>query len=487
MNTSLNTQVGLNTPNISTPAPSSGARDPKTTTTRQTLEPSDAPSTGAWDPKTTARQTLEPSDVPSSGARDPKTTTRQTLEPSDAPNTEAKGSDAAPTEDVSPPTENQPALDAPKKEASTVKNSPAEALKAGSITPPDAFNDSLATSKGPFPPPNVSSAGPAGPTADKPSEGLPGSTLASPNHKSVTARDKGTVGQAPVQELTPYQGNQHENGGTNGFHQDDDQQQYIDNWSTNSVIDRGLQIPSRFQTIALGFRFPPILNDAGISKNEFRTFTKELKGLVALSKTQWLHCACCTYCVGVWCLPFAMLLGPVGLAPASAFGYKMAQRKRRRNLAAAQDSGQVEQVVIRWNKTFFKKRGLVCRVDLPSQADDMVDMDIAGSRLYKYQTKSGDVSTVPGTANSANPGDRRKQKKLRKLERKDSRFRQKSAQRMRIILAPINGPHDMSHRCDALTQGNGELNGSQAIGGNIGPHGGEVGIDAKFNAGRQSR
>ena len=135
------------------------------------------------------------------------------------------------------------------------------------------------------------------------------------------------------------------------------------------VLERGLQIPTRFSTTALGFRYPPILEHAGISKREFRQFTKELKGLVGLSKTQWLACVCCSCTFTVSGILPSLVLGPAAFSPATVIGYKMAQRKRRRNLGAAQDSGNVEQVVSRWNRTFFKKRGLVCRVDLPRQAE----------------------------------------------------------------------------------------------------------------------
>ena len=275
-------------------------------------------------------------------------------------------------------------------------------------------------------------------------------------HQTKDTHKVGTVGFAestdvisPVQDAQEQseteealQDNQYHSRSTTGVTPDD------------PVLERGLQIPTRFSTVALGFRYPPILEQAGISKQEFRQFTKELKGLVGLSKTQWLACICCscTLAIGGF-LPF-IIFGPLAYTPASIVGYKMAQRKRRRNMGAAQDSGNIEQVVYRWNKAFFQKRGLVCRVDLPRQADDMAGMDLATSALFKHQLKTGEVSSTPGTLVSGQNRDvHKEEKKLRRLQRREGRYRQKSSQRMRIVLAPVGSPHDMSHRYDGSLQG----------------------------------
>ena len=242
------------------------------------------------------------------------------------------------------------------------------------------------------------------------------------------------------------------------------------------VLERGLQIPSRFSTTALGFRYPPLLEHAGISKREFRQFTKELKGLVGLSKTQWLACVCCSCTFAVSGILPSLIIGPAAYSPATTIGYKMAQRKRRRNLSAAQDSGNVEAVVSRWNRTFFKKRGLVCRVDLPRQADDMAEMDLASSPLYKYQVRTGEFSSIPGIlVTGGNPGNRKKQKKERKVQSKEGHYRQISSQRMRIILAPIDSPHDMSHRYDPSLKGKRSAHSRRRVGSQMEPYGTDTG------------
>lgn len=202
---------------------------------------------------------------------------------------------------------------------------------------------------------------------------------------------------------------------------------------------------------------------------------KSSRDLLGLSKTQWLACVCsCTFAVsGI--LP-SLVLGPAAFSPATVIGYKMAQWKRRRNLGAAQDSGNVEQVVSRWDRTFFKKRGLVCRVDLPRQADDMAEMDLASSALYEYQVRTGEFSSIPGIlVTGGNPGDRKKQKKERKLQSKEGHYRQISAQRMRIVLAPIDSPHDMSHRYDGSLQGKQSAYSHRRLSSKMEPHGADAG------------
>lgn len=83
----------------------------------------------------------------------------------------------------------------------------------------------------------------------------------------------------------------------------------------------------------------------------------------------------------------------------------------------------------RWNNDYFHPLRLHVRIEPPGIG--MMDgMDVASSKLYKYQRKMGTYSPAPGVASEQ--GD----KKEYKYQRKEGRHRMKATGKGRIIILP---------------------------------------------------
>ena len=84
----------------------------------------------------------------------------------------------------------------------------------------------------------------------------------------------------------------------------------------------------------------------------------------------------------------------------------------------------------RWNDDYFHPLGLHIRVE-PPDIGKTDSMDVASSKLFKYQQKMGTVSPAPGVASKQ--GD----KKEYKYQSKEGRYRLKAIRKCRIIVLPF--------------------------------------------------
>ena len=84
----------------------------------------------------------------------------------------------------------------------------------------------------------------------------------------------------------------------------------------------------------------------------------------------------------------------------------------------------------RWNDDYFHPLGLHIRVE-PPDIGKTDSMDVASSKLFKYQQKRGTVSPAPGVASKQ--GD----KKEYKYQSKEGRYRLKAMRKCRIIVLPF--------------------------------------------------
>ena len=64
-----------------------------------------------------------------------------------------------------------------------------------------------------------------------------------------------------------------------------------------SVLERGLQIPSRGSVITWGFSLPKILAERGVTKKEWKRFSHELKRFARMRMSQLLTVLACEVCV----------------------------------------------------------------------------------------------------------------------------------------------------------------------------------------------
>ena len=84
----------------------------------------------------------------------------------------------------------------------------------------------------------------------------------------------------------------------------------------------------------------------------------------------------------------------------------------------------------RWNNDYFHSLGLHVRIEPPG-VGKMDGMDVASTKLFRYQQKMGTRSPAPGVASKQ--GD----KKEYKYQYREGRDRMKAAHKGRIIVLPF--------------------------------------------------
>ena len=194
-------------------------------------------------------------------------------------------------------------------------------------------------------------------------------------------------------------------------------------YAPESVLSRGLQVPSRTRYLSSGFAFPVILEQAGVTKQMWTSFAQEISSHASLSPKQWLTAiggGAGMGFVGVWAF------GPIGLVPAAMIGHKVRSKKERQNIAAAKYNGAMVACLKRWNDTYFSQKGLAIRIDLPGEIQDMQDMDVSTSKLYKQSP--GGLPEAGGPFMSKTDS---------KLLHKDMKARRKAIMKGRIVITPL--------------------------------------------------
>lgn len=114
----------------------------------------------------------------------------------------------------------------------------------------------------------------------------------------------------------------------------------------------------------------------------------------------------------------------------------MRKHREHRNFDLAYRGGILKSFEERWNDAYFHPLGLHVRV-VPPGIGQMDGMDVASSKLYKYQQKMGTSSPVPGVA--SNGGD----KKEYRYQFKEGRHRMKVTGKGRIIVMPYKAVNAM--------------------------------------------
>ena len=202
-------------------------------------------------------------------------------------------------------------------------------------------------------------------------------------------------------------------------------------YAEESVLMRGLQVPARSPYVTSGFKYPHVLARAGVTKQSWTTFTNEVKHHAHLSAHQWITTIGWT--LGALGLG-GMMVGIFGFIPSAIVGHKMRKKQENHNFMAAVESGALIQCVQHWNKVYFKPRGLLIRVDLPGQAEDMATMDVSTSDDFQSRIVGHATPSLPLTE------DHYISSKYSDEQVKEGRTRMKAAQRGRIVIIPLDTP-----------------------------------------------
>ena len=161
--------------------------------------------------------------------------------------------------------------------------------------------------------------------------------------------------------------------------------------SPQSILRRSLKVPARGDTLLLGFKIPPTLASAGVSKEQWHMFTKEIKNLIdPHQKREWA-----VYLT----LGFGIVLNPVTLVPVTYLVRERHKDRDRRSFDDKKSNGELKQCTDRWNLAYFEPLGLHAVVDAPDSSlvpsgdsGDANHVDVASTKLFKYHQKLGIVS-----------------------------------------------------------------------------------------------
>lgn len=192
-----------------------------------------------------------------------------------------------------------------------------------------------------------------------------------------------------------------------------------------SVLARGLQVPTRHHSVTSSYPYPEILHQAGISRDAWSAFTREVRKHASLSGSQWAFTIGGTSTFAIF---GSIFMGAFVLIPAAIYGQRMRSQQERLNFILADTSGALAQCVSHWNRSFFRARGLAVRVDIPGRSRDMEHMDLASSKLYKNQHRADDrmySAWHDGTKEQA----------------KEGRARVRASLKARIVIIPLDHRH----------------------------------------------
>ena len=205
-------------------------------------------------------------------------------------------------------------------------------------------------------------------------------------------------------------------------------------------IQRGLQIPSRVSRITYGFKFPKILLEHGVTRAAFRIFKHELEAFAHLTWSQHFKVWGCHIVAEHFLGPIPGKLRdergnfPSKMADvevAFLIGWKMEKHMEHGNFNLAYVSGQFKMFEDRWNGGYFHALGLHVRVEPPGIGfDNMNEMDVTSTKLFRYHQKVGIVAPAPGVMSKNGV------KKEYRYQVKEGRYRMKAARKGRIIFVP---------------------------------------------------
>ena len=204
--------------------------------------------------------------------------------------------------------------------------------------------------------------------------------------------------------------------------------------ASESTLRRGLQIPTRSRTITSGFPYVEALADANVGEQEWAAFTSEITRVARMRSDQWTTAigkGLGTLVVG------GLIVGVMGIIPAAIVTRLVRKRTESQNVQDARREGAELQLLIEhWNETYFRPRGILLRIDLPGESEDIDEMDVSTSKSYqraRVAEKTGQPQSGIGALD-------------------ETRARGKAVRRGRIVILPLEilgGDTPEQHRLKA--------------------------------------
>ena len=197
-----------------------------------------------------------------------------------------------------------------------------------------------------------------------------------------------------------------------------------------NILRRSLQVPARGETLLLGFKIPALLTSAGVSKEQWHIFTKEVRDLIDPHwKREWA-----VYLT----LGFGMMLNPGTFVPLTYLIRARQKERDRRRFDDMDADGELKQLTSRWNLVYFEPLGLHVKVDAPNSpllprpgSGSTTDMDVASTKLFRYHQKLG-------AADHAELDHKVNWRKETRYRAKEPKERAIAAKRFSIMVWPLS-------------------------------------------------
>lgn len=110
----------------------------------------------------------------------------------------------------------------------------------------------------------------------------------------------------------------------------------------------------------------------------------------------------------------------------------MKKHNEHTNFLEAYQGGAMKIFEDRWNNNYFQPLGLQIRIEPPGMdIANISSMDVASSKLFRYQHKKGTPSPAPGIASKQG------KKKEYRYQYKEGRYRMKAIRKGRIVVLPF--------------------------------------------------
>ena len=221
--------------------------------------------------------------------------------------------------------------------------------------------------------------------------------------------------------------------------------------ATESLLSRGLQVPTSSRLVSSGFPYPDVLTNYRVTPADWASFTSEITKAASMQPSDWalaLGGGAGTFLVS------GLIIGWWGVIPAFFVGRGIHRKRETQNLTKARNTGDLEDKLLTWNKDYFAPRGLLIRLDLPGESYDIGKMDVfrpsntAGAKVKqrwasfvgrnKSQAHDGTKEVVEKKSEKTEKMQGKLEKALKKAKKDESRLKTSAIKKGRIVILPLH-------------------------------------------------